>query len=102
MKVLDHNKDGVLLDLSAAFDMVDHQILSRRLFNTFHIAGKGLNCIKSYLHGRFFRVCLEDSLSEFFVAASSINAKKFEDLSLRIGDDVIQQSSKIRHEGRFT
>ena len=42
---------------------------------------------------------LNNEKSEFVVAASSINAKKIDGLSLRIGDDVIQQSSKIRNLG---
>ena len=190
LKALDHNKAVavVLLDLSAAFDTVDHHILCRRLANTFQITGKALDWIKSYLRDRSFRVCLGDSSSdkhsldfgipqgsvvgplffsmytcdigsiirkhdigyhlyaddvqlyvpfdprmdsdstraverlsscikdistwmgenklklnneksEFFVAASTLNAKKIDSLSLRIGDDVIQQSSKIRNLG---
>ena len=42
----------VLLDLSAAFDTVDHQILLTRLRNRFGISGKALSWIKSYLSDR--------------------------------------------------
>ena len=41
-----------LLDLSAAFDMVDHQILINRLTSMFGISGCALTLIRSYLIGR--------------------------------------------------
>ena len=42
----------VLLDLSAAFDMVGHQILINRLTSMFVISGCALTLIRSYLTGR--------------------------------------------------
>ena len=42
----------VLLDLSAAFDTVDHDILITRLKHRFGITGKALGSIQSYLSGR--------------------------------------------------
>ena len=44
------------LDLSAAFDCVDHQILMTRLERTFGISCSALVWIKSYLEGRTQRV----------------------------------------------
>ena len=41
----------VLLDLSAAFDTVDHDILIRRQ-NSFGVSGTALDWVKSYLTGR--------------------------------------------------
>jgi hypothetical protein len=42
----------VLLDLSAAFDTVDHSILKHRLENNFGITGKALSWMQSYLADR--------------------------------------------------
>ena len=42
----------VLLDLSAALDTVDHDILITRLKHRFGITGKALGWIQSHLSGR--------------------------------------------------
>jgi hypothetical protein len=62
MHAIDDNKAVavVLLDLSAAFDTVDHQIWLNRLCHTFGIRGKALAWISSYLQDRSFRVCTGD------------------------------------------
>ena len=46
----------VQLDLSAAFDTVDHAVLIQMLQNKFGICGTALNFLKSYLTGRAFSV----------------------------------------------
>ena len=46
----------ILLDLSAAFDAVDHKILIDRLKADFGITGGDLKWIKSYLGNRTFSV----------------------------------------------
>ena len=52
-----------LLDLTAAFDTIDHTILLRRLEDWFGITGKALDWFKSYLAGRCQRIRLGDCLS---------------------------------------
>jgi hypothetical protein len=42
----------VLLDLSAAFDTIDHSILLTRLVNNFGVIGSALSLLSSYLNGR--------------------------------------------------
>ena len=52
-----------LLDLSAAFDTIDHTILQRRLDDWFGVSGKALDWFPSYLTGRSQRIKLRDCLS---------------------------------------
>ena len=54
----------VLLDLSSAFDTVDHEVLLRRLEVTFGITDNALQWFRSYLAGRSQRVLLNGSFSE--------------------------------------
>ena len=53
----------VLLDLSAAFDTIDHDILLGKLLNDYGISGKALLWMKSYLESRSFCVKIEDTIS---------------------------------------
>ena len=53
----------VLLDLSAAFDTVDIDILLDRLRDCFGITGNVLSWFKSYLTGRYQRVSINGQLS---------------------------------------
>ena len=55
-----------LLDLSAAFDTIDHTILLSRLGNWFGVSGKTLDWFKSYLTGRSQRIKLGNCLSSRF------------------------------------
>ena len=52
-----------LLDLSAAFDTIDHTILPSRLHDWFGDTGKALNWFKSYLTGRCQRIKIGDCSS---------------------------------------
>ena len=66
LMALDNNESVlfVSLDLSAAFDTIDHNILLRRLENCFGITGNCLSWISSYLEGRTLRVVIDGTASE--------------------------------------
>ena len=53
-----------LLDLSAAFDTIDHDIFLKRLENCFGIGGRAQLWYKSYLDNRGVRVKIGNALSE--------------------------------------
>ena len=53
----------VLLDLSAAFDTIDHQILLQRLEHLIGIKGTALKWFKSYLSDRLQFVNVNDKSS---------------------------------------
>ena len=57
---LDNNSRSifVMLDLSAAFDVIDHGILYQRLEYTFEISGSALAWIKSYLSNRSQQIAI--------------------------------------------
>ncbi|XP_072050376.1 uncharacterized protein [Amphiura filiformis] len=54
----------VMLDLSAAFDTLDHVIFINRLRDTFYIKGNALNWFDTYLRNRSSRVCLSGTFSD--------------------------------------
>lgn len=54
----------VLLDLSAAFDTIDHSILLERLRTEYGIQGTAIQWFTSYLTGRSSRVCVNGKYSE--------------------------------------
>ena len=61
-----------VIDLSAAFDTVDHNILINLLHETFGTGGKALRWFQSYLENRFCKVkigkdYLEKKLLDFSV-----------------------------------
>ena len=56
----------VLLDLSAAFDTIDHQILLNALGNDFGIIGSAHKWFSSYLTGRKQRVLINDRTPDDF------------------------------------
>ena len=68
----------ILLDLSAAFDTVDHQVLLNVLERKFGIKDVAIKWFKSYLQNRGFRVCVNDAYStrrdiDFLEPQGSIN-----------------------------
>jgi len=52
-----------LLDMSAAFDCVDHSILMQRLLSTVGLAGVVLDWIKSFLSDRTQQISYNGQLS---------------------------------------
>ena len=56
----------VLLDLSAAFDTVEHKILLKTLQMKLGVCGSALSWFKSYLEGRSQRICIKETLSQSF------------------------------------
>ena len=54
----------LMLDLSAAFDTIDHGILLSRLNSLYGISGDALDWFKSYLSNRVQRVIIGDTVSE--------------------------------------
>ncbi len=61
-----HNKRMValvMLDLSSAFDTIDHSILFLRLESSFGIKDRALKWIKSYLHNRSQSVLINGNMS---------------------------------------
>jgi len=60
------------LDMSAAFDCVDHQILIDRLFYDFGVTGVPAKWFKSYLIGRTYQVSFKSCLSEVITLSSGV------------------------------
>ena len=54
----------VMLDLSAAFDTIDHKILLHHLQNNFGISGDVLKWIGSYLDSRTYQVYIDGMFSD--------------------------------------
>ena len=66
---MDLDKQGcetvlVLLDLSAAFDTIDHTVFINRLRSRYGVGGAPLNWFSSYLHNRSQSVLVDDVRSQ--------------------------------------
>ena len=62
----------MVIDLSAAFDTVDHSLLLNILVNKFRISGSALRWLKSFLSGRTQRVRIGESLSDSLVVVFGV------------------------------
>ena len=72
----------VAIDLSAAFDTVDHDILLNVVEKEFGITGNVLNWCKTYLANRAFKVCVgkeysEEKIFNFSVPQGSCNKPSY-------------------------
>ncbi|ELU01772.1 hypothetical protein CAPTEDRAFT_67209, partial [Capitella teleta] len=54
----------VLLDLSSAFDFINHLLLLERLDLTIRLRGTVLKWIRSYLYGRYQRCTIRSTASK--------------------------------------
>ena len=62
----------VLLDLSAAFNTVNHSLLLNILENDFGVTDSALKWFQSYLSGRKQRILIDNSLSDVFNLACGV------------------------------
>jgi hypothetical protein len=94
MKAVDSGSGVILvmLDLSAAFDKVDHEILLRRLEKRLGVKGTVLQWFRSYLSGRTQRVYVNGTTSDshpfkYGVPQGSVMGPKcFRVYTLPVGD----------------
>ena len=101
---LDDRKSTILLqlDLSAAFDIVDHSILLKRLKHQFSTRDKALKWFASYLSDRYQKVVIGDAVSSPKLVVSgvpqgSVLGPKLLSLYLKSVDDIITDNGFSHH-----
>ena len=104
LAALDTNSLAILLmlDLSAAFDITDHDILLSRLCNVHGMTGNALDWFRSYLTGRIQRVVIEDSVSvdqklDFGVPQGSALGPRIYCMYTKPVSDIIQRHGLSHH-----
>ena len=104
ISALDAGSSAILLmlDLSAAFDTIDHDILLSRLCNVYGITRNALDWFRSYLTGRIQRVVIEDSVSvdqelDFGVPQGSVLGLRIYCMYTKPVSDIIQRHGLSHH-----
>ena len=104
LSALDAGSSAILLmlDLSAAFDTIDHDILLSRLYNVYGITGNALDWFRSYLTGRIQRVVIENAVSGdqelgFGVPQGSVLGPKIYCMYTKPVSDIIQRHGLSYH-----
>ena len=104
LSALDAGSSAILLmlDLSAAFDTIDHDILLSRLCNVYGITGDALDWFRSYLTCRIQRVVIEDTVSidqelGFGVPQGSVLGPKIYCMYTKPVSDIIQRHGLSHH-----
>ena len=92
----------LMLDLSAAFDIIDHDILLLRLCNVYDITANALDWFRSYLTGRIQRVVIEDAVSVdqelgFGVPHGSVLGPKMYCMYTKSVSDIIHRHGLFHH-----
>ena len=104
LSALDAGSSAIMqmLDLSAAFDTLDHDIFLSRLCNVYGITGNALDWFSSYLTGRIQRVVIEDSVSvdqalDFGVPQGSVLGPRIYCMYTKPVSDIIQRHELSHH-----
>ena len=104
LSALDTGSSAVLLmlDLSAAFDTIEFDILLSRLCNVYGITGDALDWFRSYLTGRIQRVVIENAVSGdqqlgFGVPQGSVLVPKIYCMCTKPVSDIIQRHGLSHH-----
>ena len=104
LSALDAGSSAILLmlDLSAAFYTIDHDLLLSQLCNVYGITGNALDWFRSYLTGRIQRVVIENAVSGdqelgFGVPQGSVLGPKIYCMYTKPVSDIIQRHGLSHH-----
>ena len=104
LSALDAGSSAILLmlDLSAAFDTIDHDILLARLCDGYGITGNALDRFRCYLISRIQRVVIEDSVSgdqelDLGVPQGSVLGPRIYCMYTKPVSDIIQRHGLSHH-----
>ena len=91
-----------MLDISATFDTIDHDIMMSLLCNVYGITGYVLDWFRSYLTGRIQRVVIEDNVSvdqelDFGVPQGSVLGPTIYCMYTKPVSDIIQRHGLYHH-----